>query len=52
MTKDRAKVGVKGRRRQAQYTLEELLARCKGKGRRTKEEREWQRAKPVGRELI
>ena len=34
------------------YTLDELLARCDSKCRRTKEEREWLDNKPVGRELI
>jgi len=34
------------------YTLEELLAQCDHKARRTKEEREWLNNKPVGRELI
>jgi antitoxin ChpS len=34
------------------YTLNELLAECDPKARRTKEEREWLDAKPVGRELI
>jgi antitoxin ChpS len=34
------------------YTLDELLAQCNSKARRTKEEREWLDNKPVGRELI
>jgi len=34
------------------YTLDELLARCRPKARRTREEREWLDSKPVGRELI
>jgi antitoxin ChpS len=34
------------------YTLNELLAECDPKARRTKEDREWLDAKPVGRELI
>jgi antitoxin ChpS len=34
------------------YTLDELLAQCDSKARRTKEEREWLDNKPVGRELI
>jgi len=34
------------------YTLDELLAQCDRKAARTKEEREWVRDKPVGRELI
>ncbi len=34
------------------YTLDELLAQCDRKARRTKEEREWLDNKPVGRELI
>ena len=34
------------------YTLDELLARCNPKARRTQEEQEWLRSKPVGGELI
>ena len=34
------------------YTLDELLAQCDSKARRTKEEREWLDTNPVGRELI
>ncbi len=34
------------------YTLEELLAQCKPKAARTKEEREWLNHKPAGGELI
>jgi antitoxin ChpS len=36
----------------SRYTLEELLAQCAPKARRTKEEREWLDDKPVGGELI
>jgi antitoxin ChpS len=34
------------------YTLDELLAQCDPKTRRTKEERQWLDNRPVGRELI
>jgi antitoxin ChpS len=34
------------------YTLEELLAQCNPKARRTKEDREWLQGRPVGDELI
>ena len=34
------------------YTLDELLAQCKPKARRTKEELEWIESKPFGGELI
>ena len=34
------------------YTLDELLAQCKSKARRTKQEREWLDDRPAGRELI
>jgi len=34
------------------YTLDELLAQCDSKARRSKEEREWLNNKPVGGELI
>jgi antitoxin ChpS len=38
--------------RRPRYTLEELLAQCNPKARRSKEEREWLDGKPVGGELI
>ena len=38
--------------RRRRYTLEELLAQCNPKRRRTKEERGWLSSRPVGRELI
>ena len=34
------------------HTLDELLAQCDSKARRTKEDREWLDNQPVGRELI
>ena len=34
------------------YRLEELLAKCNPRARRSKEEREWLDDKPVGGELI
>jgi len=34
------------------YTLDELLAKCDVKAARSKEEREWLEATPVGRELL
>jgi len=34
------------------YTLDELLAQCNPKARRSKEERKWLTGKSVGRELI
>ena len=34
------------------YTLDELLAQCNPKARRTKGEQAWLNGKPVGRELI
>jgi antitoxin ChpS len=34
------------------YSLKELLAQCKPKAARGKEEREWLDDKPVGREII
>jgi antitoxin ChpS len=34
------------------YTLEELLAQCNPKARRSKEERDWVTGKPAGRELV
>jgi len=38
--------------RRPRYTLEELLAQCNPRARRSKQEREWLDARPVGRELI
>jgi antitoxin ChpS len=34
------------------YTLDELLAKCRPKARRAKQEQEWLDSKPVGGELI
>ena len=34
------------------YTLDQLLAKCDPKARRSKKEREWVASKPVGGELI
>jgi antitoxin ChpS len=55
-----AKVGIaveRGRlivepQRRRRYTLDELLAQCDPKARRSKREREWLDSKPVGNELI
>ncbi len=55
-----AKVGIaieRGRlvvepRKRPRYTLEELLARCHPKAKRTKEEQGWLGGKPAGDELI
>ena len=40
------------RQKRPHYTLDELLAQCNPKGRRSKEEQEWLNSKPVGREMI
>ena len=51
-------IGVEGGRlvvapqRQPRYTLDELLAQCDPKAARGKDEREWLRGKPVGREQV
>ncbi|MDX2150885.1 MAG: antitoxin [Bryobacteraceae bacterium] len=45
----RLMVEPKPRRR---YSLTELLANCKPKARRSKQDREWASSKPVGTELI
>lgn len=42
-------VEPKGRRR---YSLDELLARCDPRARRSKAERDWVSGAPVGRELL
>jgi len=55
-----AKVGIaveSGRlvvepQRRRRYTLDELLAQCHPRVRRTKAEREWLASKPAGDELI
>jgi len=55
-----AKVGIAVERgrlvleppKRPRYTLDELLAQCDSKARRTKEDREWLDNQPVGRELI
>jgi antitoxin ChpS len=55
-----AKVGIaveSGRlivepRRRPRYTLDELLAQCDPKARRSKQERDWASGKRVGGELI
>lgn len=55
-----AKVGIaveSGRlvvepQKRPRYTLNELLARCNPKARRTKEEREWLDDRPRGGELV
>jgi antitoxin ChpS len=39
-------------RKRPRYTLGELLAQCKPKAARSKQEREWLAGKPLGRELI
>jgi antitoxin ChpS len=36
----------------SRYTLDQLLAQCNPKARRSKEERDWLDDKPTGRELI
>lgn len=51
-------VAVEGRRlivepqKRQHYTLEELLAQCKSRRTRSKEEREWLTGKSVGAEVI
>jgi antitoxin ChpS len=39
-------------RARPRYTLDELLARCNPKARRTRKEKEWLDNKPAGRELL
>ncbi len=34
------------------YSLDELIAQCKPNARRSREDKDWTSAKPVGRELI
>ena len=51
ITVERGRLVVEPQQR-PRYTLDELLAQCDPKARRTKEEREWLGNKPVGGELI
>jgi len=39
-------------RQRRRYTLDELLAQCNPKARRSKAERGWLDSKPVGREIL
>ncbi|MDQ6758870.1 MAG: antitoxin [Acidobacteriota bacterium] len=39
-------------RKGPRYTLDELLAQCNPKARRTKDDREWLDSKPAGDELL
>ena len=39
-------------KRQPRYSLGELLAPCKPSARRSREDRDWQTSRAVGRELI
>lgn len=39
-------------RHRPHYTMDELLAQCDPKARRTKQEKEWLDSKPMGGELI
>jgi len=39
-------------RHRRRYTLDDLLAQCNPKARRSKEDREWLDSKPAGSELI
>jgi antitoxin ChpS len=48
---ERGRLVVEPRQR-PRYTLNELLAQCDPKARRSKQEREWLNTKPVGSELI
>jgi antitoxin ChpS len=48
---ERGRLIVESQKR-PRYTLEQLLAQCSPKVRRTKEERKWLRERPVGSELI
>ncbi len=43
---------VVGPLRRPRYTLDELLAQCNPKARRSKEEREWLDNKPAGGEIF
>ncbi|MGA2039114.1 MAG: antitoxin [Bryobacteraceae bacterium] len=48
---ERGRIVVEPQRRR-RYSLNELLARCDPKARRSKREREWLESKPVGGELL
>ena len=38
--------------RRRRYSLDELLAQCNPSSRRSREERDWLKSRPAGRELI
>ena len=48
---DRGRLIVEPQKR-PRYKIEELLAQCSPKARRTKRDKEWLNNKPAGRELI
>ncbi len=39
-------------KRRRRYSLDELLAQCKPSARRSREESDWLKSPPIGRELI
>ncbi|HVM46455.1 MAG TPA: hypothetical protein VMU04_00435 [Candidatus Acidoferrum sp.] len=51
MAIERGRLVIKPQQR-PRYTLDELLAQCDPKARRSRAEREWLEDKPVGGELI
>lgn len=51
VTVERGRLVVRPQQRR-RYTLEELLAKCDSKARRTREDREWVDSKRVGREML
>jgi antitoxin ChpS len=48
---ERGRLVIEAQKRR-RYTLDELLARCNPRARRSKEEREWVGGKAVGEELV
>jgi antitoxin ChpS len=51
MTVESGRLVVKPHQR-PRYTLDQLLAQCNPKAKRSKDDREWQSSKPVGGELL
>lgn len=49
---ERGKIIIEPVRTRPRYTLEELVAQCDRKKRRSREEQEWIEAPPVGREAL
>ena len=50
--KEAGRIIIEPVRKRPRYTLEDLVAQCDRRKRRSREEREWLDAPPVGREAL